>query len=395
MLASKLCALVDQVRERVIDFARRLVSTPSLSGHEEGVADLVEEELRSLGCAEVWRDRAGNVLAKIEGGAGRSVLLHSHMDVVAPGESSLWTYPPFSGKIAEGCLWGRGASDDKGSLAAQVYAFGLLSQVEERPAGDVYLAAVVNEETGGLGTISLLREFKPGLAIIGEPSRNILRRGHRGRFEFVVEFIGRSAHASMPERGINPFYALARFLSALRELPMWKGPDFQSTVAPTLLRMAQENANVIPAKLSLHLDWRCAPGESLEHAQALLQRLIDETVEPDGRAEVHVHDRLSRTYTGVEELLHQELSYFYLPEDDPLVVRARQVLQQALGRPVAVDLWPFCTDGGHLYAAGVPCIGFGPGDEALAHVVDEHIELAQLIEAVGGYLALALEIGRE
>ena len=389
-----LVSLVQSARERIVEFGQCLLRAPSMTGEEREVAQLVLRELEILGYDQAWADEAGNVIGKLDGGSGRTTLLHSHMDIVDPGDESRWSHPPFSGDIAEGYLWGRGASDTKGCLMAQVYALGLLREAGLCPAGDVYLAAVVCEEAGGLGTRYLTRSFKPDLAIIGEPSGNALRRGHRGRFEFIVTFQGRSAHASVPEWGRNPHYAMARFLLALREAPMLRDPLYGgSSVSPTLAYVRPPSSNVIPSDVTVHLDWRNAPGESVEDAETLLKGLLAEAVEPGIEASLSVRTRPLRTYTGMEEDLRLEAYSFNMDRCDPVVMSAHRVLEQALRRTVEVGVWSFCTDGGILFAAGVPCVGFGPGEEAMAHVVDERLEIEQLLEATVGYMALALRMG--
>lgn len=396
MPETKLSSLVQDARERIVDFGQRLLRTPSFSGKEKQIAGLVLNEMQTLGYDEAWVDEAGNVLGKLSGGPGRTTMLHAHMDIVDPGDVSRWSHPPFSGEIAEGYLWGRGSSDTKGCLMAQVYAVGLLREAGLRPAGDVYVAAVVGEEVGGFGSHYLINSFEPTIdvAIIGEPSSNTLRRGHRGRFEFIITMRGRSAHASAPQRGLNPHYPMARFLLALRETPMMRGPIFGgSSVAPTLGYVDQTSSNVIPAEATIHLDWRTTPAETLQNAQAILKRLFAETVEPGIQASVEVRSCPVRAYTGLEMTVRHELPSFCLQRDDPLLVSAEAILEQALGRPVDVGVWTFCTDGGILYAAGVPCIGFGPGEEAMAHVLDERLNIEQMLEATAGYMALALKMG--
>ena len=384
----------EAARDRIVDFCQRLVRAPSLSGHEEQAADLILGEMSVLGYDEVWRDGVGNIIGKLSGGSGRSTMLHAHMDVVDPGDVSRWAHAPFSGDIVEGYLWGRGTSDDKGSVVAQVYGGGLLRQVGIEPAGDVYVVAVVNEETGGVGTRHLIESLLPDVAIVGEPSGNTIRRGHRGRFEFVVTLRGRSAHASAPERGLNPHFSMARFLLALRDQPMYKHSVFGgSSVAPTLSYVDQTSSNVIPAEITVHLDWRNAPGETLEDAEAILAELLRKSCDPGIETEIQVSTHVITTYTNRELLARHDLASFCLDLDDPLLLAAQRAVEAGLGRPTPIDVWAFCTDGGHLYSAGVPCIGFGPGEESMAHVRDERIALDEVVEATGAYMALAQSMG--
>ncbi len=389
-------SLVEDARSRIVGFAELLLRTPSLSGHEEQVAQLVQSEMQALGYTWTRVDEAGNVIGRLAGGDGRTTLLHAHMDVVDPGEASRWRYGPFSGQMAEECLWGRGASDTKGSLVAQVYAVGLLREAGLRPAGDVYVSAVVMEETAGLGTRHLLRWLRPDLAVIGEPSGNTLRRGHRGRLELVVTVRGRSAHASAPDQGLNPHFSMARFLLELLQMPMAPDPVFgSSSVTPTLAYVDQTSSNVIPAEVTVHLDWRAVPGETADDARGRLLEILDRTIEPGIQVAVSIRERSLRTYTGLEEILDLNMPGFCLEADDARLLSAQAILEHALGRPVAVDVWTFSTDGGSLSAAGIPCIGFGPGEEEMAHVIDERIDIDQLLEATVGYMALALEMGRQ
>lgn len=387
-------ALAHSARERIIEFAQRLLRAPSFTGQEGEAAELVLQEIERLGYDEAITDSAGNVIGRLKGGSGGRVLLHAHLDVVDTGDASRWRYAPFAGEVHGGYLWGRGASDDKGCVVAQVYALGLLRQAGLTPPGDVYLAAVVGEEVGGIGTRYLSRHFRPDVAVIGEPSHNTLRRGHRGRFEFIVTFRGRSAHASVPHEGRNPHYALARFLLALREAPLAEDVEFGgTTVAPTLIRCDQSSSNVIPAELRVHLDWRNAPHETPAQAQALLERLLAEHAEPDIETLVTIRSQTVTSYTGYQEIVQHAVRPFVMASDDPFLLAAQGALEAALQRPLPVEVWPFFTDGGFLYAQGIPCLGFGPGEETMAHVLDERLSIEQLLEATAGYMALAMTLG--
>lgn len=391
--STNLLALAQGACERILALAQRLVRTPSLTGDEGEVAALVEGAMRALRYDDVRVDEVGNVFGRLAGGGGRSVLLHAHMDVVSPGDPDRWQRPPYAGEVADGYLWGRGASDTKASLAAQIMAVGLLREAGITPPGDVYVAAVVGEEIGGFGTRHMLRSWRPDVAVIGEPSGNTLRRGHRGRFEFLVTFHGRSAHASAPDRGLNPHYSMARFLLALRQSPRARDAVLgDTTVAPTLAYVDQTNSNVIPAAFTVHLDWRNAPAETLEDARALLERVAAESAEAGIRSEVRLRTRTVRACTGLEQTLTFSMPACHLVEEAPEWRLARRAVEAALGHPVGEGLWQFATDGGHLNAAGVPCIGFGPGEEAMAHVVDERASIDQMVEATAAYMGLALAL---
>src|SRR6476469_6420425 len=115
----------EKLRAPMVAFLQRLIQTPSLPGHEGGVAAIVAEEMTALGYDEVTTDEAGNVIGRIKATLGeprRTILFNAHMDHVDVGDHSRWPYPPYEGVLEEGEVWGRATSDLKGSLAAQVYA---------------------------------------------------------------------------------------------------------------------------------------------------------------------------------------------------------------------------------------------------------------------------------
>jgi succinyl-diaminopimelate desuccinylase len=399
VLRRDLESLIDPFRADMLSFCQRLVQTPSLPGEEGEAASLVEAEMRSLGYDEVWADRWGNVVGLVRGaGEGRSVMFNGHLDHVDPGNPDEWTYPPYSGEIHDGRICGRGVADMKGPLAAMVYAVGALVRRDSPPPGDLYVAAVVQEEVGGLGTQKLLESVRSDVAVVGEATRNQLARGHRGRIEIVVRVKGRSVHASVPEQGVNPHQVLARFIIGLEGLCLPRDETYgSSAVAPTTYYTDQRSSNVIPGEAWLHLDWRNLPGEAPEQVLAQLRPLLEECLaEVEGsEGDLVVHTRELRTYTGLEETFPEVFPSYGLAADHPLVRRGSHVLQQALGRPVQVIIWRFATDGGHLMAAGVPTIGFGPAEAAALHTVDESVPLEMLEEGLLGYAALALTLGQQ
>ena len=390
-------SLVEPHYDRMITFCQRCIQTPSLPGEEGDFAALVKAEMELLGYDEVWTDEWGNVVGLLRGrGSGRSVMFNGHLDHVDPGSADDWPYPPYGGELHDGRLWGRGATDMKGPLAAMLYAVGVLAQEGIRPPGDVYVVGVVQEEVGGLGTQKLLQTVTPDVAVVGEATSNQLARGHRGRIELVARVRGKSVHASVPEQGVNPHAVLARFIQGLEKLPLAQDETFgSSSVAATLYLTDQKSSNVIPGEARLHLDWRNVPGETAEDVLAQLQPLLEACVaEVKGsHGELELHTRHLRTYTGLTETFPSVFPSFSLEPDHPLVREGRQVLESALSRPVEVVIWRFATDGGHLMEAGVPTIGFGPAEARELHTVGESVPVEMLKGGMLGYVALALALG--
>ena len=130
-------------RDALIDFTQRLVTTPSLSGEEGNVAAIISAELEQLGYDDIWTDEVGNIIGKINGGSGPTIMLNGHMDIVDPGPSEGWPHPAYSGQIVDGHLWGRGSVDMKGPVAAMIYGAASFKRMDVKPAGDIFMTVVV------------------------------------------------------------------------------------------------------------------------------------------------------------------------------------------------------------------------------------------------------------
>lgn len=393
MPASSLRRASETWSDAMVEFAQRLIRTPSYSGHEAAAADLLAAEFRRLRYDDVWIDAAGNAIGAIKGtGAGPTLQFNAHLDHVAEGDRALWSRPPFGGVIDDGVLYGRGACDVKGAMAAQVYLALLLRDAGLRPTGDVFVVGVVLEEVGGLGSRHLAQTMPTDIAVVGEASGNQLRRGHRGRSLVRVTFTGRSTHASAPERGCNPHFALARFLLELETLAMMPDETFGgSSVAPTLVETDQTSGNVTPGSVSVFLDWRTVPTETEDAVVAGLQPLLRrvEAATPGVRGHAEAVGRSVRSYTGLSATMPSTRG-FATAVDDPVLTRAQTGLAAALGRPIPVGTWTFATDGGHLSHHGITTIGFAPGEERFAHTIDDQVSVAELGEAMIGNAALAM-----
>lgn len=377
----------------LVDFCQRLIRTPSISGDEGEVAQLLQEEMRRLGYNEVWTDSVGNVIGLLKGNKDRpTICFTGHMDTVPPGDETKWEYPPYSGAIAEGFIHGRGAGDMKGSLATQVYVPAVLkeSQMEDSDRGDLYVVAVVQEEKGGLGSKYLDENVKKEIdyAIMGEPTSNMINTGQRGRAEWVVTFKGKSAHASRPWQGVNPFYDLARFLLRLDRLEMASDGGLKSTVVPTVCKTDTETSNVIPGVCTLILDWRDVPGESEAQILNKIESLLPES------AEVRLVEYELKTYTGLNLCMERRKLPFSIDQNHPEVKAVTEAVRSTLRREIEAHWWEGATDCGYFIEAGIPILGFSPSESKYSHTSRERISLEMMKEAVMCYPAIVSNISR-
>jgi acetylornithine deacetylase/succinyl-diaminopimelate desuccinylase-like protein len=358
-----------------------------MPGQEQELAQLIAAELHRHAFDEVWIDEIGNVSGRIFGqnrdlGA---IVLNSHMDHVDPGDLSLWPYPPYAAEVHEGRLYGRAACDIKGPLAVQVYSMVALKRMGVRPRRDVVFTGVVEEEVGGTGASFWARNlaYEVALIVLGEPSRNHLSLGHRGIVQLWVKFSGKSVHASVPDSGVNPNLSLAKFLTALDEqrhaLPE-HGLLGKTTVAPTIIEVDTKSMNVTPAWTRVLLDFRTASMSP------------NDIVKFIGQVAGDLPFTLSNAWTegadapviGSDEVI---FGYYTAPEaeDIQLIVEA---ISRGMGWRPDLTSYHFATDGRFFASLGATIVGYSPGEENLAHTVDESISLEMMADSLRGYVEL-------
>src|SRR5205823_1511319 len=202
---------------------------------------------------------------------------------------------------------------------------------------------------------------KTDYAVLGEPSGNMLALGHRGRVEVQVTVRGRSVHASVPNSGINPLYSMSRLLLGIEGLGFEPDPAYPAlgatSVAPTLIWTDQTSANVVPGECQLTLDFRNSPKDSPEVILGRVRELLEPALEGGATGTAEVLPKPLVSYTGVAVTLSNAAPAFGTAADGPLATGARAALGAALRREVPAKVWPFCTDAGHLVAAGIEVIG--------------------------------------
>jgi acetylornithine deacetylase/succinyl-diaminopimelate desuccinylase-like protein len=356
---------VEQHREEFISFLVDLVRTPSESGQEQDVARRIKKEMERLGYDEIFTDRMGNVIGRI--GAGQpSMLWDAHMDIVPAGDPADWGFDPFKGKIENGVLYGRGACDDKGPLAAMVIAGAQAKQYLRPGQGSLYVAGVVGEEIGeGMSIAEFLKDsgIKFEYAVICEASSLRLCRGHKGRCQFEINVLGRGGHASVPEIADNPL------------------------IAATQLTTKSNSINSIADGCKIFVDRRLTMGETAE----VVIRQLEEICRPY-QATVELMGVDEATYTGARQKGDEFFAPWFMDDQEGLVQAGVRALKAATGQ-ATVSTWQFSTDGAQTRGIfGIPTVGIGPGDDRYPHSVHDQIELKEYLDAIRVYALLAHEV---
>lgn len=380
---------VDVDAEGLIAFTRALVRVPSVHRPEAGqteaaAAALVADRMRAFGWTPVVEEVAPgrpNVIAVVEGGLpGPTLLLEGHTDVVTEGDPADWSWDPFGGDVVGGRLYGRGAADMKGGVAAMLYAAAALAAAGPFP-GRLVLAALADEEGLMLGAKDFVRRGHAAgvaAAIVCEPEGGEVCVAQKGAIRALVEARGRMAHGAMPHQGVNPIPPLAEVVGRCRDLeaalqaeagehPLLGLPY----VTPTVLEAGSaDQLNVIPGHARLGLDVRTVP--AIDHA-ALVPRL--RALCSEGMRLTLVDDR-PPTETAA----------------DHAVVRAVvEAHTHVHGTAPALGGVPGATDGTILWRdARVPIVTYGPGGKWIAHQVDEHVELDDLVRSARVYVEAAM-----
>ena len=376
----------DVLLQDCVDFTQRLIQTPSMPFEEAQLAELIAAELQKLNFDQGWIDEIGNVNGRIRGPDPSlgTLVLNAHLDHVDPGDPSLWSVPPYSGTIVADRIVGRGACDIKGPLAVQVYSVAALLRAGLRPRRDIVFSGVVQEEIGGAGAKHWVEnlDYPVDLVVLGEPSDNKIALGHRGIAQMWVQFNGRSAHASVPEKAVNPNYALAQFIqdvqAAKGELSAHEllGP---TTISPTIIEVDTKSTNVTPAWARVCLDFRTA-SESLSSLRDFVKRLV-------GDQAVLLEDAMCTPPTIFPD--SDETIYgFYTPPTDETVQRAQSLISAGMGREAELSSYQFATDGRHFVPYGLTMIGYAASEEGQAHVVDEFISIPKMMESLRGHVKL-------
>ena len=379
----------ESYRERVTGFLRDIIRLPSPSCEEKDVAERVVAEMNLLDYDQAFLDPMGNAIGRVGNGALK-VVLDAHMDTVGVGNPNAWPHDPFEGKLENDIVFGRGASDNKGALAAQVYAGKLLADrgLDGADVSVFVVGTVMEEDCDGLALGYVLEKTIPGVraVILGECTNLDVYRGHRGRMEMKVMTTGISSHASAPDRGDNAVTHMAPIVLAIDSLNERLADDSflgKGTVATTKIECDTASLNAIPDSCAIYLDRRLTTGETRALALEQVQDLL-----PDG-AHVEVLTYAEPSHTGLVLETDKYYPTWALEEDHPLVTAGLAAGEAALGYAPGTSRWTFSTNGvssaGEL---GIPTIGFGPSEEKWAHTVLDQCPVDHLVASIAYYAAL-------
>ena len=411
----KVLSNVDALADDLVEFCRELVRIPTVNPPGRKYAEcatFIGEKLRELGYAVelLTADRHVahsseypriNVVGRLEGAAPRPCLhLNGHYDVVPPGEG--WTVDPFGAELRDGKVFGRGSCDQKGGIAASLYAVEAIRRAGVRLEGTVEQSATADEESGGYAGVAdlcdrgILHRQRQDHVIITEPlNPDRVCIGHRGVYWFEVTTHGRIAHGSIPGYGVNAADLMADFIRAVNtELrPRLEARTTSMPVEPPMARHSTMNLNALHG------------GQDLADVGFLASCVVDRCVAVYDRRFLHEENEATvkaEIADLLEDLRRRDERFRYTlrdlwsvppiatPRDASVVTTVQAAVADVFGTPAQIVVSPGTYDHKHVSArAGiVECIAYGPGILDLAHTPDEYVEVNHLI-ASAKVMALA------
>lgn len=395
-----------------IQFLQKLVAEPSKQGNEGKSQAIIIEKCRELGLEiDIWEPNgtkllshpyfvsprtnftdSPNVVGVLKGtGDGRSIILNGHIDVVPEGEPSNWTEDPFSAKITDGKLYGRGSTDMKGGSVALLLAIEAIKESGIKLKGDVIFQSVIEEESGGAGTLAaILKGYKADGAIIPEPTNMKVFPRQQGSLWFKVNIYGKSAHGGTRYEGVSAIEKSMLVIKHILKLEMIRNAAisdalYKNTPIPVPINIGKISGgswpSSVPDLVTIEGRFGVAPDESIEIAKKEMQKWLGELEGVDSWFKKHpvvLEWFGARWIPGTIEIEHE------------LMKALDQSYKEVKNESPIIEASPWGTDGGLLSAVGnIPTIVFGPGTTEVAHYPNEYIELNKMFD-VAEIIALTI-----
>lgn len=399
-----LASYIDRHTNEATSFLQQLVQQPSVQGNERGVQDLVIQKLSELQLqVDVWDPGmeelmkhpyfvasrvnyigSPNVVGVLRGqGGGKSIILNGHIDVVPEGDATKWNQHPFSGYIEGNKMYGRGTTDMKGGNVALLLAMEAIIKTGIKLKGDVIFESVIEEESGGVGTLAtLIRGYKADAAIIPEPTNMKLFIKQQGSMWFRVVVEGRSAHGGTRYEGVSAIDKAWKIYEAIMKLEATrnaaiKDPLYKHVSIPLPINVGKIQGGSWPSSVPdlVTLEGRIGvgPHEAMNEVKQQLFACIKKANDQD--------DWLCEHPAQLEFFGAQWVPN-YMERDHPFVTVLINNFQSVYNREIAIEASPWGTDGGLLgTVGGIPTLIIGPGETKVAHYPNEFIDLNEVMKA--------------
>ena len=391
---------IEKNKHDAIKFLQDLVRAPSTSGKEKEAQLVIKSKLEELNCQiDMWEPDLGelkehpyfvsdrqsfegspNVVGVIKGsGGGRSLILNGHIDVVPAGNKD-WSQSPWSGHIEGDKVFGRGATDMKGGSVAMMMAVKCLQDLGIRLKGDLIIQSVIEEESGGAGTLAcVLRGYKADAAIIPEPSALRIFPAQQGSMWFRIKVKGEAAHGATRYEGVSALEKSCIVVKAIEDLETartnsLKNPLFKIGSIPLPINIGKISGgnwpSSVPEEVVLEGRMGVIPGEPIEEAKQQLTQAVFNAAQRDPWM---AHNVPEVNWFGAQWVSGE------VPENHELVKILKTNYKQCTSEEAKVEMSPWATDGGYLTNfANTPAIIFGPGPTEKAHFANEYVSINQL-----------------
>lgn len=388
--------LVDEINRRVeaysddiVTFLRELCAIPSMESEIKEVGERAADEMRKLGFEKIWFDKMGNIVGQI-GNGSKKLLYDSHIDTVGIGDPDEWEWDPFEGKVEDGVLFARGACDEKGSTPGMIYGLSIANELGLLDGFTAYYFGNMEEWNDGSAPHAFVEteDIKPDFVVVGEPTRMKVYRGHIGRVEMKVVAKGKSAHAASNYLGDNAIYKLQPIIEAISEMQPKLGNHEvlgPGRITVTDMDVVTPSINAVPNEATMYIDRRITLGEEPD---AVIQQVRDIFGDRDDiSVEMLYYEEPS--YTGFVFPLEKVYPAWLLENDDPFVQSGLNTLKAFGETNPETGTWAFSTNGTYWAGkAGIPSIGYGPGNEIHAHTVLDQVPLDDVVRSTKFYALL-------
>ena len=388
----KVLELAEKYKPEMTKFLRDMVKIPSESCEEREVVLRIKEEMEKVGFDKVEIDGMGNVLGWI--GHGKHLIaMDAHIDTVGIGEIKNWTFDPYEGFEDDVHIGGRGTSDQEGGMASMVYAAKIIKELGLEDDYTLLITGTVQEEDcDGLCWKYIICEDKirPEFVVSTEPTSCQIYRGHRGRMEICVNVRGISCHGSAPERGDNAIYKMAPIIEQIKELNetgLAYDPFLgKGTVTISQIFHKSPSRCAVADGCWISLDRRLTVGENDETSINEIKNL---PAVKAANAEVFMYQYERPSYTGLNYPIECYFPTWVIPEESIYCQSMKEGYEGLFKKAPVIDKWTFSTNGVAIMGRyGIPCIGFGPGDEKEAHAPNEKTRKQDLVICAALYAVL-------